>query len=109
MNCHELERSMGTRARCVVALACAGVLLLTFPLGSSQERVLSETVQVTALAVTQTPAGFVGVPAKVSATVIQPGTGQVYVATKPLAAADMQGSARLAAQVAASIQGLDWR
>jgi uncharacterized protein len=66
-------------------------------------------VQVTALAVAEDAEGtFVGVHATVEARVLAGGTGQVYVATKPLAQADMQGSARLASRVAANLVGADW-
>jgi uncharacterized protein len=66
-------------------------------------------VHVMALAVEQTPQGFVGVHADVDATALAGGSGRVYVSTKPLAQADMQGSARLAAQVAAATLSVDWR
>jgi uncharacterized protein len=69
----------------------------------------SGPVNVTALAVEETSQGFVGVHADVSGTVLSPGTGKVYVSTKPLAQTDMQGSARLASQVAASTLGANWR
>lgn len=69
----------------------------------------SDTVHVTALAVGETADGsFVGVTAGVAATAIRNGSGQVFIDTKPLAQTDMQGSARLAARVAASTLGLDW-
>jgi uncharacterized protein len=68
----------------------------------------SGPVRVTALAVEETSEGLSGSAATVEATVLAGGRGRVYVATKPLALTDMQGSARLAAQVAASTLGLDW-
>ncbi len=83
------------------------VLLLLVPVpahGASRE---AATVEVTALAVTETTQGFQGVPATVQATVLTAGTGQVFVSTKPLADTDMQGSARLAARVAANTLGLE--
>ncbi|MCA1818638.1 MAG: S16 family serine protease [Thermoplasmatota archaeon] len=69
----------------------------------------SGPVTVTALAVEETPQGFVGVHATVQATALADGHGRIFVSTKPLAQTDMQGSARLAAQVAASTLGVDWR
>lgn len=71
--------------------------------------VASDPVTVTALAVAEADGGLVGVSAKVHATAVRNGSGQVFVATKPLAQTDMQGSARLAARVAAQTLGLDWR
>ncbi len=69
----------------------------------------SDRVQVTAVAVATTEQGdFVGVAADVQARAIGDGSGRVFVDTKPLAQTDMQGSARLAARVAASALGLDW-
>lgn len=72
-------------------------------------RTASDPVEVTALAVAEDSQGtFVGVSATVTAQVLAGGTGQVFVATKPLAQTDMQGSARLASRVAAHTLGLDW-
>ncbi len=88
-------------------LAFALVLLLAAPAGA-ERRASSGTVEVTALAVAETESGFVGSAATVEATVLGGGSGQVFVATKPLAATDMQGSARLASRVAAATLGFSW-
>lgn len=70
----------------------------------------SEPVTVAALAVAQLQDGsLVGHAASVQAMVLADGSGDVFVDTKPLAQADMQGSARLAARVAAATLGVDWR
>ncbi|HEX2065914.1 MAG TPA: S16 family serine protease, partial [Candidatus Thermoplasmatota archaeon] len=50
----------------------------------------------------------VGTTADVEATVLGGGSGEVYLSTKPLAQADFQASARLAAQVAGDALGVDW-
>jgi len=91
----------------LVALLLASAL---FP-GSAQAATRRESgpITVTALAVEETSQGFVGVSATVQANVLAEGSGRVFVSTRPLAATDMQGSARLAAQVAASTLGVDWR
>lgn len=69
----------------------------------------SGTVHVIALAVAQTNQGFVGEHSTIEATVLAGGAGRVYVSTKPLTQQDIQGSVRLAAQVAANTVGVDWR
>lgn len=90
----------------------AALLVLTVlaaPTGSAEPREGSEPVLVTALAVAEDASGtFQGVHATVEAQVLGGGSGRVYVATKPLAQADMQGSARLASRVAANLLGADW-
>jgi uncharacterized protein len=85
------------------------LLAVAAPAPAQPSRDISGPVTVTALAVEQRETGFVGVHATVEATVLGNGQGRVFVSTKPLALTDMQGSARLAAQVAASTLGLDWR
>lgn len=93
-------------------LAPALLALLLLPLAlpvQGAERAASDPVEVTALAVAEDAQGtFVGVSATVTAQVLAAGSGQVFVATKPLAQTDMQGSARLASRVAAHTLGLDW-
>lgn len=86
------------------------VLLLAFPAIDAQaSRPASIQVEVTALAVAEdAQATFVGVHATVTAQVLGEGSGQVFVATKPLAQTDMQGSARLASRVAAATLGVAW-
>lgn len=76
---------------------------------AAEPREGSDPVQVTALAVAEDEERtFVGVHATIEAQVLAGGAGRVYVATKPLAQTDMQGSARLASRVAANLLGADW-
>lgn len=88
-------------------LVAAIVLLsLSVPTGAQD----SASVTVNALAVGQTSDGtLVGSVARVEAEVLAGGSGRVFVDTRPLSETDMQGSARLAARVAADTLGLDWR
>jgi uncharacterized protein len=93
----------------LVSLAVALVLAAAAGAASGASRDGSGPVQVIALAVAEDSAGtFVGVHATVEAQALAGGSGQVYVSTKPLAQTDMQGSARLAARVAAATLGVDW-
>ena len=65
------------------------------------------TVVILAPAVSKTASGqFVGVVTKFVITVA-PGSGHVYIETWPLAQVDMQASARLAAQMAGKILGVN--
>lgn len=65
------------------------------------------TVQIKAPAVSKTSSGeLVGVATTFSITVA-PGSGHVYVETWPLTEVDMQASARLAAQIAGEVLGVD--
>ncbi|NJE05366.1 ATP-dependent protease [Thermococcus sp. M36] len=85
-------------------------LLLILPLtGLSYAQCPSEghTVVLKAPAVSKTADGeLVGVATDFVITVA-PGTGHVYVETWPLAEVDMQASARLAAQMAGKVLGVD--
>lgn len=91
--------------RWTAALACLLVATLLAPAAAAQTSVMaSETVQVNALAVGQTPEGLRGSAATVQVRALE-GEGHVFVETRPLAQTDMQGSARLAAQVAAATVG----
>lgn len=70
------------------------------------ERLLTAPVQTKALAVGITEGGdLVGASADLSVTVASEGSGHVFIDTRPLAGTDMQGSARMAAHVAASVTG----
>lgn len=98
---------MTLRATALAALVLA--LLAPATAQAVATRDASDPVQVTALAVAEDSQGtFVGVHATVTAQVLAHGSGQVFVATKPLAQTDMQGSARLASRVAAATLGLEW-
>lgn len=57
-------------------------------------------------AVAETDSGYIGVPTSLTVT-MQNGTGMIFVDTMPLTQIDMQGSARLAVNVADSISGID--
>ncbi len=82
-------------------------LLLPWSVGAVDS---SGVVTVQALAVGQRSDGtLVGTVAQVEAEALAGGSGRVFVDTRPLSQTDMQGSARLAARVAAETLGLDWR
>ncbi|WP_456397166.1 S16 family serine protease [Thermococcus sp.] len=83
------------------------VLLLLSPLAAAQCPAEGHTVVMKAPAVSKTSTGeLVGVATDFVITVA-PGTGHVYVETWPLAEVDMQASARLAAEVAGKVLGVD--
>jgi uncharacterized protein len=93
----------------LTALVAVLALLVAAAAVQGAPRAGSDPVQVTALAVSDDGQGtFVGVHAIVEAQVLSGGAGRVYVATKPLAQTDMQGSARLASRVAANLLGAKW-
>lgn len=95
--------------RAALALAALVLALGLASPGSAAPRDGSDPVDVVALAVAEDASGsFVGVSATVTAQVLAGGSGQVFVATKPLAQTDMQGSARVAVRVAAATLGADW-
>jgi uncharacterized protein len=94
-------------------LAVPLLLLLALPAllpaaGAGPSLPSSGPVHVKALAVEDTPNGFVGTAADVEATALGGGSGKVFLSTKPLAQTDFQGSARLAARVAGDMLGVDW-
>jgi len=71
-------------------------------------KALSDNAQMPAVAVARTESGeLVGSTAQVSVSVATNGSGNVFVDTHPLTGADMQGSARIASRVAASMTGYD--
>ncbi|NJE85264.1 ATP-dependent protease [Thermococcus sp. CX2] len=84
------------------------MLLLPFvPLTAAQCPSEGHTVVLKAPAVSKTATGeLVGVATDFVITVA-PGSGHVYVETWPLAEVDMQASARLAAQIAGKVLGVD--
>lgn len=84
------------------------MLLLPFvPLTAAQCPGEGHTVMLKAPAVSKTATGeLVGVATDFVITVA-PGSGHVYVETWPLAEVDMQASARLAAQIAGKVLGVD--
>lgn len=84
----------------VISLIALVLLLHIFAIGSSKP------VEIISPAVTQTDAGFKGVPIKIIVDV-KNGTGLIFVDTRPLTQVDMQGSARIAARTACDILGID--
>ncbi|WP_324736507.1 S16 family serine protease [Thermococcus sp. SY098] len=83
------------------------LILLISPLALAQCPAQGHTVVLKAPAVSKTANGeLVGVATEFVITVA-PGSGHVYVETWPLAEVDMQASARLAAQVAGRVLGVD--
>lgn len=98
------------RVRSVAFVLLALLLVPVQPLATGalaqETRQLSENAQMDAVAVARTEAGeTVGTVATISVTVSPNGTGGVSLATQPLTGTDMQGSARIAARVAASATG----
>lgn len=79
------------------------ITLALIPPGASQP-----SVTIIAPAVEKTPQGLHGVLSSVT-VVAQKGSGHVYIDTWPLAQVDIQGSARLAVQVASDVVNKDWR
>jgi uncharacterized protein len=67
---------------------------------------LNDTVSVRAAAVARTPDGLQGSTARIEVTVAPNGSGHVFLDTASFTQVDMQGSAKLATRVAASITGL---
>lgn len=92
-----------------MALVLLGPILvgpLASTVGARSTLPLSDPVQTKALAVAVTGSGdLVGMAAELSVTVARNGSGHVFIDTRPLAGTDMQGSARMAARVAASLTG----
>ncbi|ALM75627.1 S16 family serine protease [Thermococcus barophilus] len=83
------------------------LILLISPLALAQCPAEGHTVVLKAPAVSKTANGdLIGVATEFVITVA-PGSGHVYVETWPLAEVDMQASARLAAQVAGRVLGVD--
>ncbi|AEC50948.1 ATP-dependent proteinase La [Pyrococcus sp. NA2] len=92
--------------RIALILLISLVLGLAFP-ASAQCPCEGRTVILKAPAVSMTSTGeLVGVPTEFIITVA-PGSGHVYVETWPLTQVDMQASARLAAEVAGRVLGVD--
>lgn len=94
-----------------VPLVLVGLLIvpagpLATGASAQDSREISENAQMEAVAVARTEAGnTVGTVATISVSVSTGGDGRVYIDTQPLAGTDMQGSARIAARVAASTTG----
>ncbi|MFA5862799.1 MAG: S16 family serine protease, partial [Candidatus Thermoplasmatota archaeon] len=92
--------------RRIPALSCALLLVIPLALTAQAETLeLGKPVVMRGAAVAQTPNGFVGSTATFTITAAQHGSGHVFLDTFPLTEVDMQGSARLAARVAAQVSG----
>lgn len=88
-------------------LSTLALILLLLPLVNAQCPEKGNTVVLKAPAVSRASSGeLIGVATDFVITVA-PGNGHVYVETWPLAEVDMQASARLAAQVAGKVLGVD--
>ena len=88
-------------------LSTLALILLLLPLVNAQCPEKGNTVVLKAPAVSRASSGeLIGVATEFVITVA-PGNGHVYVETWPLAEVDMQASARLAAQVAGKVLGVD--
>lgn len=70
---------------------------------------LSDPTTVFAVAVAETAQGLVGSVSTIDVTHALGGSGEIFIATHPLAEVDMQGSARLAARVASAATGVTIR
>ena len=81
------------------------VVLLLLPLAACQT--YSE-IDILVPAVSLLDSGaFLGVPVRLNIRMMSPGTGEIFVNTRSLTEMDMQGSARVAAMVAAETTGED--
>ncbi|HWH08448.1 MAG TPA: S16 family serine protease, partial [Candidatus Thermoplasmatota archaeon] len=83
------------------------LLLLLAPLAPAKTLDLGSPVVLRGAAVAETPQGLVGSTATFTVTAATNGSGHVFLDTFPLTQVDMQGSARLAARVAAQATGKD--
>ncbi len=83
------------------------VVLVSLPVAVCQT---FTEIDVTVPAVSQDDSGLaIGVPVRLNIRMMTPGTGEVFVNTRALTQMDMQGSARVAAMVAAELTGRDLR
>lgn len=93
-----------------IAWFVLAVLVLSAPLSVAQsEQALDRaTVKMWIPAVGQRDDGTLfGVASSLEVTMHTPGTGQVFLSSRPLTQIDMQGSARLAVDTASAITGID--
>jgi len=87
-----------------LAKAFAKIVLLLLLLSAIWDAAAYTKVTVMAPAVAQTAQGWIGATSYIT-VFAEPGNGSIFVDTFPLTQIDTQGSARLAAQVAASLAG----
>jgi uncharacterized protein len=102
---------VATTRRVLLLLLAAVILLATVPPSAASHESgrtlpLNDPVAVRAAAVVRTDEGLRGTTASVQVTAAQNGSGHIFMDTVPLTQVDMQGSARMAVRVAASITGL---
>lgn len=90
-------------------ILAAAILLAPLAATSAEAETLElgPSVVMRAAAVSEGPEGFVGSTATITITSAANGSGHVFLDTFPLTEVDMQGSARLAARVAAQMTGKD--
>lgn len=93
------------RVRHALRVLALVALLLAAPGAGARTLEMGESVVMRAAAVAETPTGFVGSTATFTITTATNGSGHVFLDTFPLTEVDMQGSARLAARVAAQVTG----
>lgn len=100
---------MGRGRTLAVLLVLALVTVAPQPTGAAaggRSLDLSDQVVMRLAAVAETSEGLVGSSASATITVASNGSGHVFLDTFPLTQVDMQGSARLAARVAAQVAGV---
>lgn len=89
-----------------LAFAVVALLLVPGAALATENVTLSDQVVLRLAAVAETPEGLVGSTASATVMVSPDGSGHVFLDTFPLTQVDMQGSARLAARVAARVSGV---
>lgn len=87
----------------VILLLCIMLVIPSYSTAAEQS-----SVTVIAPAVERTPSGLQGVLSYITVNT-QKGSGHIYIDTWPLAEVDIQGSARLAVQVASDVVDKNWR
>jgi len=87
----------------VILLLCIILVIPSYSTAAAQS-----SVTVIAPAVERTPSGLQGVLSYITVNT-QKGSGHIYIDTWPLAEVDIQGSARLAVQVACDVVDKNWR
>lgn len=92
---------VGAHVRLAIVLLALLVIFPAVPAAQDESPVLMR-----ALAVAQTDEGLVGSVAQISISQ-RPGSGLLFMDTRPFTQVDMQGSARLAVRVAGSVTGID--
>lgn len=94
-----------------IALIIVGILVIAsfssaYNISIWKKDVMCRSIVVAAPAVGQTKNGYFGVITQINVTIMD-GSGHVYFAASPLTQIDMQGSAKLAVDVACALTGKD--